>query len=68
MASKQEIEIVIAADGSIKLDVKGFKGPGCLTHVKKIADAVGEITATDIKPEYYEQAQAQAQAKTKKQP
>lgn len=64
MASKTEIEIIIAPDGSVKLDVKGIKGPSCLIEVKKLADAVGTLESTDIKPEYYERAQ---QDLTKKQ-
>ena len=59
MAGKHEIEVIITPDGQVKLDVKGLKGPTCLTAVKKIADNVGELKATDIKPEYYEKAQAE---------
>lgn len=57
MASKHEIEIVIAPNGDVKLDVKGLKGPTCLTVIKKIADQVGEIVSTNLKGEYYEKPQ-----------
>lgn len=65
MADKHEIEIIIAADGQVKLDVKGLKGPTCLTAIKKLADNVGEIVSTNIKPEYYERGQSQTQSKTR---
>ena len=57
MASKTEIEIIISPDGSVKLDVKGIKGPTCLLEINKVANAVGELKSTDIKPEYYEKTQ-----------
>lgn len=63
MATKHEIEIIIAPDGEVRLDVKGMKGPTCLTAVKKLADQVGELKRTDIKPEYYEQERAGNQNK-----
>lgn len=59
MAGKHEIEIIILPDGQVKLDVKGLRGPTCLTVVKKIADTIGDLKSTDIKPEYYERAQTE---------
>ena len=58
MATKHEIEIIITPDGEVKLDVKGLKGPTCLTVIKKIADSVGDLKSTNIKPEYYESSQS----------
>jgi hypothetical protein len=56
MPSSHEIEIIIGADGQVRLDVKGLKGPTCLTAIKKLAESVGELKSTDLKPEYYERA------------
>lgn len=61
MAQKHEIEIIIGPDGEVKLDVKGLKGPTCLTAVKKLADGLGELKSTDLKPEYYDKAQTEQQ-------
>ena len=63
MAQKHEIEILIGPDGEVKLDVKGLKGPTCLTAVKKLADGLGELKSTGLKPEYYDKAQTEQQRK-----
>lgn len=61
MPTKQEIEIIISPEGDVKLDVKGLKGPTCLTAIKKLADSVGELKSTNLKSEYYEQPQSTIQ-------
>lgn len=63
MASSHEIEIVIAPDGSIKLDIKGMKGPVCAPIIGRLAQGVGEVVEERNKPEFYQQAQAQQQKK-----
>ena len=63
MATKHEIEVIISADGQVKLDVKGIKGPACSPVVKKFADAVGELTSQNFTSEYYEKIQPQTQQK-----
>lgn len=63
MPQKHELEIVIGADGQVRLDVKGLKGPTCLTAIKTLADGLGTITKTDLKPEYYEKAKTDEQSK-----
>ena len=63
MASSHEIEIIIAPDGSIKLDVKGMKGAACVPVIGQVAKAVGgEVQEAHNKPEFYQQ-QAQQQQK-----
>lgn len=63
MASSHEIEIYIAPDGSIKLDIKGMKGPVCAPIIGRIAKDVGEIVEEHNKPEFYQQQTTQQQKK-----
>jgi len=63
MASSHEIEITIAPDGSIKLDIKGMKGPVCAPIIGKLAQGVGEIVEEHNKPEFYQQSQPSQQQK-----
>lgn len=62
MATNHEIEILIHPDGSIKLDIKGMKGPVCAPIIGKLAKDVGEIVEERNKPEFYQQ-QGQQQKK-----
>ena len=63
MAAKHEIEIVIAPDGEVKLEVHGIKGPACSPVVKVLADAVGELKVAEATPEFYEKEQTTHQQK-----
>ncbi len=58
MAELQEIEVVVSADGTVKILVQGVVGQKCLTLTKDLerllGDHVVERTLTD---EYYRQSQ-----------
>lgn len=54
MAEKQELEISIAADGTVHIDVHGAKGKKCLDLTKDIEEALGTVTARETKSSYYE--------------
>jgi hypothetical protein len=56
MAKKEEIEITINLDGSVKGDVlKGPGGQGCLDNLGEILDGLGMRTAEKKKTEFYQQ-------------
>jgi hypothetical protein len=59
------IEIVVAPDGKLRLETKGFQGAGCRTASQFLERALGRTTADEVTPEFHQQAvdqQAQAQA------
>lgn len=64
MADKHDLEIIITSDGQIHMEVKGTKGPACLTTLKKITDKLGEMKSQEIRPEYYEQQPNASQKRT----
>ena len=62
MASKVEIEVIIAEDGQVRLDVKGIKGPACMPEVKALAEKVGRLSEQAPTGEFYEKpAQTRSQ-------
>lgn len=51
----KEIEIVIDTDGQIGIDAIGFKGKECEEVTEQLAKALGQITESEKKQEYWEQ-------------
>jgi hypothetical protein len=51
---QREFEITIAADGSVELHVKGFKGKSCLEAAKLFEQIVGELKSQEKTSEFYE--------------
>ena len=51
---QREFDITIAADGTVELHVKGFKGRSCLEVVKLFEQMVGEVKSTQNTSEMYE--------------
>ena len=48
----QEIDVFVAPDGSVSIEVRGIKGPGCLELTKALEAALGnQITARELRPE-----------------
>jgi hypothetical protein len=48
----QEIEVFIAPDGSVSVEVRGVKGGGCLELTKGLEAALGnQIAARELTPE-----------------
>jgi hypothetical protein len=58
-----EIEITIAADGTVTTRVKGGCGKSCADFTKPIRDALGETTEDRRLPEYYANVEAGARVK-----
>ena len=54
VAGKKEIEISIAPDGTVHVDVKGVKGKSCVDLVKFLEESLGEPSDRKFKPDYYE--------------
>ena len=48
-----ELEIVITPQGKIEIEVKGVQGPGCKDLTRALENALGEVDARELKPEYY---------------
>jgi hypothetical protein len=54
------IDIVIAPDGTMKIDTEGYQGQGCEAALKKLVKAMGgEIISSKRKDEYFEEGKVQ---------
>lgn len=51
---KYQIIIEIAADGIVKLESKGMKGPTCDQELDPIVENLGEVVEKKHTAEYYE--------------
>ena len=51
---QREFEICIGKDGSVELQIRGFKGKACLDVAKMFEGIVGEIKAQRETSEFYE--------------
>ena len=52
--AQREFDIAIAPDGSVEVQVKGYKGKSCLEAMKIFEQAVGEMKARRETSEFYE--------------
>lgn len=50
----KEVDITIAPDGTVHVDVKGVKGKSCVDLVKFLEESLGEPSDRKYKPEYYD--------------
>lgn len=50
----REFEIIIAPDGSVEVQVQGYKGKSCLEAMKIFQDVIGEMRSQSLTHEYYE--------------
>jgi hypothetical protein len=53
MAETTEIEIKILPDGTIDIDMTGYKGGACDVELKKLVKGIGVITSNKKKQDYY---------------
>lgn len=58
----KQVIVEIDAEGGIKIDAVGFKGADCEKATKFLEDALGTKGKTQKKPEFHQQAGAQAKA------
>ena len=56
---QKEIIVDIAPDGSVKIEGNNFTGKGCQQATKWLELAMGKMTATKTKPEFYQQPKIQ---------
>ncbi|MEK0446607.1 MAG: hypothetical protein RLZZ399_1928 [Verrucomicrobiota bacterium] len=52
--AQREYDIVIRADGSVKLEIQGHPGKSCLNVAKLFEEIVGQQVAQELTREYYE--------------
>ena len=58
--NKKELEITIAADGTVSVQVKCIKGASCVDETKFLEDALGgKVESQELTSEYYENSVAQ---------
>jgi hypothetical protein len=57
MAEYQKVIYRIGKDGKITETVVGATGPSCQKTTETIEKALGQITAQDLLPEYYQESQ-----------
>ena len=52
----KQIEIIISEDGEeVSIDLVGFKGQGCSEITAKLSEAIGIISKSDTKCDFFEQ-------------
>jgi hypothetical protein len=51
---RQEIEIVITADGEVKLKVHGAAGPECLELTRALEEELGLVVEREKTSEFYQ--------------
>lgn len=56
----KSIEIIVAPDGNVRLETRGFQGAGCRTASQFLERALGRTTADEVTPEFHQQAVEQA--------
>ena len=59
MADKQELDIQIAHDGSVTINVIGGKGKSCLDSTKDLEESLGVVLDRETKASFYEQEEQQ---------
>ena len=48
------IEIIVDAQGGLKIDAVNFRGPDCEQATRFLEEALGTVTNKRKKPEYYQ--------------
>ena len=51
---QREFEIIIGPDGSVEVQVKGYKGKRCLEAAKMFEQMIGQTQAQHLTSEYYD--------------
>lgn len=46
-------KILIARDGTVRIEAEGFAGPACLTRLDEAFAGLGTELAREAKPEFY---------------
>lgn len=58
------MKIIVRIDktGKTQIEVDGVKGESCTDITKKLEEALGQTTNTELKGEYYEEAETETQS------
>ena len=51
----KQIVIDVANDGEIKIETRGFTGKACIEETQFLKDLLGQETARELKPCYFQQ-------------
>jgi hypothetical protein len=60
MSKKQELDIQIAPDGAVTINVLGVKGKTCLDLTRDLEESLGAVLDRETKTSFYEQEEAEA--------
>jgi hypothetical protein len=55
MSTKQDMDIQIAYDGTVTINVLGGKGKSCLDLTRNLEESLGFVLARETKASFYEQ-------------
>jgi hypothetical protein len=55
MSEKQELDIQIAGDGTVTINVVGGKGKTCLDLTKDLEESLGVVLDRETKASFYEE-------------
>ena len=55
MAERQEIEVLIGADGTVRLETRGLKGQSCLDETAGLEKALGRVVRRQKTSEFWQQ-------------
>lgn len=50
----REFDVVIGPDGTVELQVRGYKGPACLEIAKWFETTLGHLQSQQLTSEYYD--------------
>ncbi len=59
MADKVELEIVIDAEGNVRINTEGLKGEECLVETKALEAALGEVSSRTKTSEFFQKSTRQ---------
>lgn len=59
MSKKQELDIQIAADGTVTVSVLNAKGKSCLDLTRELEESLGVVLNRETKPSFYEKEEAE---------
>lgn len=60
MSVKQELDIQIAHDGTVTVNVLNAKGKSCLDLTRELEESLGAVLERERKPSYYEEEEREA--------
>ena len=56
---REELEIVIAEDGTVTIQVSGVKGKRCLDATAFLEEALGDVEEREFTSDYYQESEGE---------